>query len=60
MDISDSDAIVHYDAFYGAGTGPVYLGGLRCSGTESKLTDCQHGGMNYCGHSDDAGLRCCK
>lgn len=46
-------------AFYGQGTGPVFLDGLRCSGAERSLLDCPRNSMmSTCGHSQDAGVRC--
>lgn len=53
-----------YNAFYGAGTGPIYLDDLRCTNRETRLIDCPHGGVNMIdncrGHLDDAGLRCAE
>ena len=43
------------------GTGPVFLEGLECLGTESSLLDCAMEvalGLTICGHSHDSGIRC--
>ena len=42
------------------GSGQITLDDLRCSGTESRLVDCPHSGLNIhnCAHSEDAGVRC--
>ena len=43
------------------GTGPVFLEGLECLGTESSLLDCAVEvalGLTICGHSHDSGIRC--
>ena len=42
------------------GTGQIALDNLFCSGTESRLVDCPHSGLNVhnCAHSEDAGVRC--
>ena len=42
------------------GTGQIVLDNLLCTGTESRLVDCPHNGLNVhnCGHSEDAGVRC--
>ena len=46
-------------AFYGQGSGPVWLG-LACKGTEQTIGDCAHlgWGENFCDHSKDVGIRC--
>ena len=58
------DATAIFNAFFGAGTGPIYLDDFSCSGRESRLFDCPHGGLNMIdncrGHLDDAGVRCCE
>ena len=42
--------------------GPIFLDGLRCSGTESSLLDCNRGlnsiGLTTCTHSDDVWIQC--
>ncbi|XP_061095007.1 deleted in malignant brain tumors 1 protein-like [Conger conger] len=47
-------------AHFGQGSGPIWLGHLRCSGKESSLTQCQHPGFgsNLCSHSTDVGVIC--
>ncbi|XP_075952836.1 scavenger receptor cysteine-rich domain-containing protein DMBT1-like [Anarhichas minor] len=47
-------------AHFGQGSGPIWLDDLQCSGTESSLKDCTHGGLgtHNCGHSKDAGVIC--
>ena len=49
------------DAHFGQGSGPIYLGDVQCSGDETRLIDCNHGGIggyDTCSHSDDAGVSC--
>ncbi len=54
-----SGAMAVPSAFFGQGTGPVFLDDLRCAGTERSLLDCPRNSMmSNCGHSEDAGVRC--
>ena len=50
-------AIAIYRGVFGQGTGPVFLGNVRCTGTESSLLSCSHRGSG-CSHSQDAGVAC--
>ena len=47
-------------AFFGEGSGPIFLDNVDCTGTESNLTQCSHGGIGIhnCDHGDDAGVIC--
>ena len=55
-----SGARAFSSAFFGRGTGGIYLDNLGCRGSESRLIDCVHStvGIHNCDHGDDAGLRC--
>ncbi|XP_031569045.1 deleted in malignant brain tumors 1 protein-like [Actinia tenebrosa] len=48
------------NAAYGQGTGPIWMNGVRCSGSESSLFQCEHKrlGPHSCRHYDDAGVAC--
>lgn len=47
-------------AGFGPGTGNIVLDNLACSGTETRLVNCSHNGLNNhnCAHSEDAGVIC--
>ena len=52
-------------AAFGRGSGPILLDNLQCTGTESSLLGCRHGGIGVlrsCSHYEDAGVVCppCK
>ncbi|XP_054552754.1 antigen WC1.1-like [Talpa occidentalis] len=47
-------------AHFGQGSGPIWLGVLQCTGTESHVWKCLFPGwgLNSCYHSEDAGVIC--
>ncbi|XP_072549824.1 scavenger receptor cysteine-rich domain-containing protein DMBT1-like [Salminus brasiliensis] len=51
---------VHSSAHFGEGSGPILLDNVGCSGTESSIAKCRHGGLGKhdCGHGEDAGVTC--
>lgn len=53
-------ADVRHRAFFGKGTGRIFLDRVTCNGSESRLIDCGHRplGQHNCRHSDDAGVIC--
>ncbi|KAL6460140.1 hypothetical protein MHYP_G00318990 [Metynnis hypsauchen] len=48
------------DAYFGPGSGPIWMNNTSCSGSESTLKNCRSAGWgkHNCGHSKDAGVVC--
>jgi deleted-in-malignant-brain-tumors protein 1 len=47
-------------AYFGAGSGDIFLDNLQCSGIEQYLGQCAHSGWSEhnCGHHEDASVIC--
>ena len=51
---------VRYGAYYGQGSGYIWLYDLSCNGNERAIEECPHAGWgrHYCDHNEDAGVEC--
>ena len=49
----------HY-AYYGEGSGQIWLDNVNCIGTEGTIRNCLHRGWGIedCDHYEDAGVKC--
>ena len=53
-------AITTSSVAFGQGSDPTLLDYVRCSGSEHRLFDCEHNGIEIesCDHTKDAGVVC--
>ena len=59
--IGFSQAIaIKTSAYYGRGSGQIWLDDVNCVGIELTIENCSHGGWGNenCFHSEDAGIQC--
>lgn len=56
---SIADAMAFSNARFGPGTGPINLDDVRCTGTETNITDCPYDqDSSDCVHMEDASVIC--
>ena len=49
-----------HDAFYGQGSGQIWIDDVNCVGAELTIANCSHNGWgsHNCGHEKDASVNC--
>ena len=57
---SCSHGVPKTSAFYGQGSGQIWMDNLQCTGTEQSLEYCNFRtwGSHNCAHNEDAGVEC--
>ncbi|XP_025103066.1 deleted in malignant brain tumors 1 protein-like isoform X2 [Pomacea canaliculata] len=60
LGFNNTTAAAVWSPKYGAGSGPILFGYLRCVGNETSLAQCRHLGLykHYCTHREDVGVSC--
>ena len=54
-----AENLAYLGAFFGRGSGPIYIGNVTCNGSESQLIDCVYDNdTTQDTHAEDAGVRC--
>lgn len=60
LGFSTASASYRKNAFYGRGSGSIWLDDVSCTGMEQRLEDCNFRGWgsHNCGHHEDVGVSC--
>ena len=55
-----SDVVAYANAYFGKGTGPIWLDNVQCTGSETHIVNCSKNaiGIHNCEHDEDAGVQC--
>ena len=60
LGLGKATAAISY-AFYGQGSGQIWLDDVNCVGNEETIGNCSHRGwgiLGYCNHYEDASVNC--
>nr|KAG5701001.1 hypothetical protein BaRGS_022712 [Batillaria attramentaria] len=60
LGLDSRNPVVHHNAVYGPGSGPILLDEVRCLGVEQDIALCYHDpwGLTDCTHGEDVGVAC--
>ena len=63
LNFTGASAVKKYSDYYGAGSGPVLLDKIKCTGNETYIWECSHLGWNVylpecASHTWDVGVDC--
>ena len=60
MHLCSVGGMTYRSAFFGTGTGPIFLDEVQCSSSASQLLECSSRPIlsHDCSHTDDAGVGC--
>jgi hypothetical protein len=60
--VSSKLGIARGSAYFGQGSGPIWMDDVHCQGNEDSLGECEHRGwgVHNCRHAEDVGVTCCE
>ena len=56
--VTNTGAVSYGSAFFGAGSGPINLDDVQCTGNENSVLNCTFNPNHNCVHFEDAGVMC--
>ena len=60
LGLPHGEVTVFNSAYFGQGSGEIWLDDIQCTGNERSISECAHAGWgnHNCGHQEDAGVLC--